>query len=347
MDNKGTELLQNLCEICQLVKPKYKCPACSMRTCSAVCSKRHKEQTSCTGIIDPTKFLKRDELVGNIHNFNRDYNFLQRVNREIHVAVNDLEDKLPKTKRRGPGMRQNKYKKQKRENDREYIVRSGVKIHQLPDGMSRANNNRTGWIGKKDNYFGWTIDWTIWKDDATSTVKIGHFVPEESVLEEVVKSRVLQNDTIDGNIRYFLSKVPMPANNPVLIELDGKSTLKSNLNEKTVIEYPIIHVVLFDGLPKGHEIYKEEAASKNSSSDEDSSSSDSDTSSSDDNSDSSDNESADEENSDSNIGKQNKANLESDESSDDEPPEESSSKPNSAGIQNPNLNQNLVGIDKK
>ena len=246
MASTESELLQNLCEICQLVKPKYKCPACSMRTCSAACSKRHKEQTSCTGTVDPTKFLKREELVGSIHNFNRDYNFLQRVGRQIHVAVNDLEDKLPKNKRRGPGMRQNKFKKRKQDNGKDYIVRSGVKIHQLPDGMSRAANNKTGWIGKKDNYFGWTIDWVIWKDAATSTVKVGHAVPEESILEEVVKKRVLQNDdTSDLPIRYFLSKVPAPANKPALIELDGKITLKNNLNEKTVIEYPVIHILLF------------------------------------------------------------------------------------------------------
>lgn len=255
-----------------------------MRTCSAVCSKRHKEQTSCTGTVDPTRFLKRSELLADVHTLNRDYNFLQRVDRQIHVAANELEDKMPKARKRGAGMTQHTGNKRRNAGGETIIVRSGVNIHQLPSGMWRASNNRTGWMGKKNKFFGWTIEWVLW-DGQEEVRKTSHGISESTILADAAGKAMDK----EGPLKFYLQKVPAPANKPRLISLDGAKSVHDNLEGKSVIEYPTIHVVL--GEPQEKYLL-----------DSDDSDSDSDSSSS------------------------SSSSEESSDESDDEPPEENSSK---------------------
>lgn len=249
------QLLQNLCAICHTELPKYKCPACLMSTCSAVCSKRHKEQTSCTGVVDPTRYIKRSELLSDVHSLNRDYNFLQRVDRQIHVAVNELEYRMPRPKKRGLGMAQNNSNKRRNVSDtRRVIVRNGVNIHQLPDGMSRAASNRTGWMGKKNKFFGWTIEWISW-EEGTESRKLSHGIAESAILAEAA-SRSLPQKTAETSYCFYLQKVPAPANRPELVELDGAKSLHDNLQKRYVIEFPTIHVVPSgQSLPSGYALW--------------------------------------------------------------------------------------------
>lgn len=352
-DTDFKNLLQNLCSVCHVEPPKYKCPACLTRTCSAVCSKRHKEQSSCTGIVDPTRYLKKSELLSDVHTLNRDYNFLQRMDRQIHVAVNELEDKMPKRKVRGAGMSQSnkKRKANNSEDNRKVIVRNGVNIHQLPDGMSRALNNRTGWMGKKTKFFGWTVEWVLWDSGAQENIgatqenvggtqesigatsephtQLSHAISESTILEDAAArslfpSRMKKDATAEkldsiepsAKYRYFLQKVPAPAKSPGLILLSPSTSLRSNLQDKSVIEYPTIHVVAEEyELPKRYTIIGEDY----SSSDSDSDSSESDSESSD-----------------------------SSDESDDEPPEESSSKQSAPDLEPiETATQNIEGNTEK
>jgi len=49
--------ISSVCEICKNVIAKYRCPRCSLMTCSVVCVKEHKENSVCDGIRDPTAFV--------------------------------------------------------------------------------------------------------------------------------------------------------------------------------------------------------------------------------------------------------------------------------------------------
>lgn len=49
------------CQVCQRSDWKYKCPRCSLRTCSANCVKKHKQEQSCSGERSKTHFVKRSE----------------------------------------------------------------------------------------------------------------------------------------------------------------------------------------------------------------------------------------------------------------------------------------------
>lgn len=54
-----------LCEVCAKVRAIYKCPACTMRTCSVGCVKKHKALTSCSGVRDRTKFIPLEKMGDN------------------------------------------------------------------------------------------------------------------------------------------------------------------------------------------------------------------------------------------------------------------------------------------
>ncbi|MCO5554204.1 hypothetical protein L7F22_007732 [Adiantum nelumboides] len=50
------------CEECKKEVAKYKCPACSLRSCSLPCVRAHKTRTSCSGKRDRTGFVPMDSF---------------------------------------------------------------------------------------------------------------------------------------------------------------------------------------------------------------------------------------------------------------------------------------------
>lgn len=53
---------KNLCGECKEAVAKYKCPVCSVRTCSLKCVNAHKARTQCSGVRDKTAYLPMDKL---------------------------------------------------------------------------------------------------------------------------------------------------------------------------------------------------------------------------------------------------------------------------------------------
>jgi hypothetical protein len=49
--------LPRLCDMCCLNARLYKCPRCSIFTCSLVCCKKHKTERDCSGQRDRTAFV--------------------------------------------------------------------------------------------------------------------------------------------------------------------------------------------------------------------------------------------------------------------------------------------------
>ena len=79
----GEFLLSDLCPYCNCQPHKYRCPACFARTCSLACSKKHKLYSQCTGVRDPTAFVKRSKLASP-EKLKQDYNYLISVERLIN-----------------------------------------------------------------------------------------------------------------------------------------------------------------------------------------------------------------------------------------------------------------------
>lgn len=257
------------CPICHINKPKYKCPACETRSCSLDCSKKHKELYSCTGQIDPTKYVNKSEFSSSL--FDRDYNFLQRVGRSVQVGKSDVFDK---------GLK----KKTVRRNTPNETVKNGVNVKLLPIGMRRKILNKSGFNQKKKQYY-WTIEWIAYTQDSQT----GKWEKKTEIIRNAMDSFSLESliqrykftESSESNYWVYLKKIDCPANNQKLIPLDHTQTLNHALSGKTVIEFPTIYVFYHNGnfdredriLPSN--MYEDEEDSADSSS-EDSSSSDSD-----------------------------------------------------------------------
>lgn len=160
MGDTSDPLLSSLCPYCNAQPPKYRCPACSARTCSVACSKKHKVYSQCTGVRDPTAFVKRTQLA-NPSNLSQDYNYLMSVERAITRGPTLTIDE-PVLMREGEEADSDEDGKgegkvvlgagQLEDVERERLARQieetrGVVIKQAPRGMKRARENETVFVG--------------------------------------------------------------------------------------------------------------------------------------------------------------------------------------------------------
>ena len=131
------ELLSTLCPYCNTNAPIYTCPACFARSCSVACSKKHKLYRQCSGIRDPTAFVKRSKLMteGGV---NRDFAFLTGVERGIKRPMLEEEEE----EEEGDGGKV----EGRRQKDRigYLLAQRGTVVKWAPwEGFGRAKENRT------------------------------------------------------------------------------------------------------------------------------------------------------------------------------------------------------------
>ncbi|KAE8378136.1 hypothetical protein BDV26DRAFT_197396 [Aspergillus bertholletiae] len=180
-----TPLLSELCTICHIQPPKYRCPRCSTRTCSLPCSRRHKLWSQCSGVRDPAAYMKKNELATESA-FDRDFNFITGIERSLERAERDADNRgisvQPGTSGRGvdlavvgldgdddnvggePGK-----KRRRVEGGSGGFVKgefgflrgteeAGVTVLRAPRGMSRNKANASRWHAKS-KCLNWTVEW--------------------------------------------------------------------------------------------------------------------------------------------------------------------------------------------
>mgnify|MGYP003365290258 CR=1 FL=1 len=162
-----------MCEVCHEQPFKYKCPGCLKRTCSLECSKKHKQQDSCTGkAYNPQTYVSNEEIKGeddekheNNALIQRDFHFLTGLKRELEIHKNDAFVKNKKVLRSNYGnYNNNRGKPQYQQGfDGKHSFRRGVNCLLLPRGMSRSAMNRSKWEKSLD-LFVWTVEWIICPD---------------------------------------------------------------------------------------------------------------------------------------------------------------------------------------
>ncbi|CAN1814546.1 Box C/D snoRNA protein 1 [Linum perenne] len=121
-----------LCVECQEKQSKYKCPGCSLRTCSLPCVKSHKLRTGCSGKREVAPFIPISQFDDNT--LLSDYNFLEEVKR-----VADAGQRMRSQLRAYPQYRLPHHLKCLKS------VASSRKTNLmlLPSGMSRRDKNQT------------------------------------------------------------------------------------------------------------------------------------------------------------------------------------------------------------
>ncbi|KAK9144267.1 hypothetical protein Sjap_004170 [Stephania japonica] len=227
-----------LCEECNLNPWKYKCPGCSIRSCSLPCVKSHKNRTSCTGKRPRTEVVPISQFNDNL--LISDYNFLEEAKRIAESAERMRNAVLGKPYFKLP-----------------YNLRAlkTAAAHQkivllfLPSGMSKRKQNQTRYNPKTKSIL-WMVEWRF---HSTGVVLVDKCVDENMTLSAVIEKHLNQGpwnnqlrpfcDERLESLRFFIRKSARGAKS-AFVELDVKAPISQQLAGTTIVEYPVIHVYL-------------------------------------------------------------------------------------------------------
>ncbi|KAF5284067.1 hypothetical protein FQA39_LY17116 [Lamprigera yunnana] len=224
------------CEVCAIKEAKYTCPRCELRTCSLPCSKIHKMELPCNGERDQTRYIPIAKFTN--MDLSSDYRLLENITRGVAVL---------RTNRNYNG--QMPYHLHKLTNAAS-THRTTLKF--LPRNFAKRKQNTTR-VNFRTNFISWHLNWIFTNADylkiedetVPETERLGSLVnkylveQEDDFLQE--KLQYYQAAGLSG-IRLFL-KVEEKSGNKYH-ELDPLETLRDNLRNKVVIEFPVIHLVL-------------------------------------------------------------------------------------------------------
>ncbi|XP_043276258.1 box C/D snoRNA protein 1 isoform X2 [Venturia canescens] len=245
------------CEVCAAQKAKYTCPKCEVRTCSLTCVNIHKKELKCDGIRDKTKFIP-------LNNFSdldllSDYRLLEEVGRSVDQLQRDPSKKCTRTNNLSVPLQKL----------RGAAHRSGVRLEFMPQNFSRHKDNTTFFNWKTNELF-WRIEWIF--PQAENAKWITKRVHESTRLSDVIQTildpvnsdhesfkdedlntrEILQNRLqfyraaeLTG-IKVLMKAEKVKKSGSRFYELDLTLSLKENFAKKTIIEFPVIHVILKD-----------------------------------------------------------------------------------------------------
>ncbi|KAJ7949104.1 Box C/D snoRNA protein 1 [Quillaja saponaria] len=236
--NKSNPSEPELCEECKSNPSKYKCPGCSIRSCSLPCVKAHKKRTGCTGKRNHTEFVPISQFNDNL--LLSDFNLLEDVKRVAESA------QRMRTKLCGYAH----FKLPFHLKSLQSAARSRqTRLLFLPSGMSRREKNQTRYE-KRNKFISWTIEWLF---HSTDIVLQDHRVNENSsicsILEKHLKPgpwnhqlRQFCDEQLDC-LKLFIRKYPKGPRSPFK-ELDIKAPIRQQLANVVILEFPVIHVFL-------------------------------------------------------------------------------------------------------
>lgn len=116
---------ETACEMCMKDDARYKCPACSARTCSLECVRGHKSRKQCDG-VRKHEFVPVSEFTDT--HMHQDISFLSRV-KDVAFSSSRTFAKAPYPSPKRGGLRK--------------ALRKAYEWKELPEGMSRRNENQT------------------------------------------------------------------------------------------------------------------------------------------------------------------------------------------------------------
>ncbi|PKS11964.1 hypothetical protein jhhlp_001260 [Lomentospora prolificans] len=210
-------LLTNLCAICHISAPKYKCPRCATRTCSLQCIKKHKSWSSCSGVRDATAYVPKRTLATPA-GVDHDYNFISAIERSRERSENVLVDEkgIVSAKELRPVTVENveyrfKDGKMRRvlvtralrgeEGDwgdmRARLKRFGITAVRAPVGMSRRRENGTRYF-KRSRRVEWYVEVFLvtGREKERVTMRI---VDDLKVSEAFLKNKKTRSFGVEGN----------------------------------------------------------------------------------------------------------------------------------------------------
>eukprot|EP01025_Chloroclados_australasicus_P068508 TRINITY_DN9517_c0_g1_i1.p3 TRINITY_DN9517_c0_g1~~TRINITY_DN9517_c0_g1_i1.p3 ORF type:complete len:300 (+),score=24.66 TRINITY_DN9517_c0_g1_i1:134-901(+) len=172
------EQTPNNCEICQQKTWKYKCPRCSLKTCSLDCVNKHKTETQCSGKRKRTEFVPMDKFDDNL--LIKDYKLLQEI----------IETKERAQKRQKGNKFQRSTKRLK-----SLAHKKGIDLRFMPSESTKRIQNTTRWKGD-------IIMWKVcWKFEKINQELMSRNVDENSALKEELEKSL---ENVDAETKFKL-----------------------------------------------------------------------------------------------------------------------------------------------
>ncbi|GAB2232675.1 hypothetical protein Droror1_Dr00011721 [Drosera rotundifolia] len=226
------------CDECKSNPSKYKCPGCSLRTCSLNCVKSHKLRSNCSGKRDLSRVVPISEFDDSL--LLSDYHMLEDVKRVAESARRTRMKLCVFAQYRLPSYLKGL---------QNAAASRRTRLLFLPSGMSRRQRNQTRYDHRK-KLISWTIEWRF---HSTDVVLLDHGILESSKLHSVIEKHLQPSpwnhklkkfcEEELENLKFFIRKYPKARKSPFR-ELDIDVSVKELLSNLAVLEYPVIYVFL-------------------------------------------------------------------------------------------------------
>lgn len=155
--------------------------------------------------------------------------------------------------------KRNKPERPIKANLQKQLKKYDINYEYLPEIFSKSKINRS-YFHKKDNFIYWTIEFTICDDLVLYLNKVNDSLLLKDIysnlLEENKKLEVLNSqykkfvDTDSSLLLFLLYKEYSQANKPMHYILDINKSLRDNLVNKTILEFPRVKIILPSDLSK-------------------------------------------------------------------------------------------------
>lgn len=262
-----------MCEVCNHVQAKYTCPKCEVKTCCLRCLNIHKKELECSGIRDKTKFVALRDMTQ--LDFVSDYTFLEECTRYV---ADRKRDHLKRHTRYNKSLPAHLFKLRAAAGERRTALRFLLAL------FSRRAANTT-FFDWKTCVIRWRVEWVFPNagglvcadaqcDERTPLrqllQKYVEEVPEADAAEVLITNSQQPPDgerrpdppaPLDAAVRKALEfyrsrglaamRVLLKAegikrSRTRYWELDVQQSLRANLADKTIVEFPVVYVVYDD-----------------------------------------------------------------------------------------------------
>ncbi|XP_051233169.1 box C/D snoRNA protein 1 [Dicentrarchus labrax] len=240
---KGTKRKISLsdCGVCGSEEAKYRCPACLAHSCSLLCVKKHKEDSGCSGVRNKTAFVtlsQFDEMA-----LLNDYRFLEDTGRFADGATRDNLIRTPRATLKTKKLAANARK-------------MNITLRFLPITFTKSRENSTFFL-TKEKLFLWHLKLIFPQSNTEFSqrrvsdkqtleqILIPYIHPTESDPVTRQKLKMYVHTPFD-QVKVFMKAEGRKANSVRYHKLDIHKSLRDNLSYKTLIEYPVLHVVIRD-----------------------------------------------------------------------------------------------------
>ncbi|XP_064649757.1 box C/D snoRNA protein 1-like [Lineus longissimus] len=240
------------CKACHENTAKYKCPRCSIQTCSLKCCEQHKKDAGCNGQRDKTAYVPVKDFTD--MNLLSDYRLLEDLDRSL--------------------WRYRKNKIVNGNNRPHYQIRlrkeahhRGIKLQLLPEGFKKRKINSSVYVFSQ-KAIRWHIELQFPKvKQEASLIRVheGSLLGDElkTYLNSPTTSHLLWKDFRDNfdELTLLVESEKTNSRQNLYRRVDPSKSISDNLKGHLVVEFPSIHVVTKDELGR-YRLVGEEAAGR-------------------------------------------------------------------------------------